>query len=194
MIEIFSHKLPTGLVLLEYAEKQPIESFDLSITLSPAVIEQVIKPRYPELVAKLTDLHKKDFRAGVMIDRYIHDVTPPSIVSFVDPEVLFAEWGVEAVIDEIKQFYASAIYLGRDKLVRTVYRNPEEPKTKTDVHKADGKFSHHENVYTGSLPEHMNWVWGKQRELKGEGIKATLTHFKDLGENSKAYFKVVASY
>lgn len=193
MITLFSHQFPIGLVLLEYSKNQPIEYFDLSIPLNPNVIEQVVKPRYPELVTKLTDLYAKDRRSGIMIDLYDKEVRPPSIVSFQDPSTFLGEWGVEAVVDSTKEFYASAIYLGRDSLVRTVYRNAEKPKTKTDVHAGDGTFSHHEIVYTGELPDHMDWVWGKQRELEGEGVKATLSHFKDQGENSKAYFKVTSN-
>lgn len=190
MINLFSHKLPIGLVLLEYSKHQPIEHFDLSIPLSPTVIEQVVKPRYPELVTKLTDLYNKDRRSGVMIDHFEDEKNPPSIVSFQEPFGFFKEWGVEGVIDETKEFYASAIYLGRNNLVRTVYRNPEKPKTKTDVHSGDGTFSHHEVIYTGFLPDHMSWVWDKQAELELAGIKATLSHYKDQGDNSKAYFKV----
>lgn len=193
MISLFSHKLPTGLVLLEFSKNQPIEQFDLSIPLSLPVIDQVIKPRYPGLVNKLTDLYAKDRRSGVMIDHFNEEAKPPSIVSFVDPEEFFKEWGVEAVIDSTKEFYAAAIYLGRDHLVRTVYRNAEEPKTRTDVHAGDGTFSHHEIVYTGTLPDHMDWVWVKQQELEGRGINATLSHFKNQGENSKAYFKVTSN-
>ena len=190
MITILSHTFPCRHALLEYSEGQAIEDFDLSLPLNAQVIEQVIKPRYPDLVDKLSDLRAKDPRSGVMLDRFAAETAQPAVVSFSDPQAFLAEWGAEAVIDESKEFYVAVVYPARDNLVRIVYRNPEHPATKTDVHSADGSFSHHEEIYTGELPASLSWAEAKLQELKDAGVDAKINHFKDLGANSKVYFLV----
>ena len=191
MLNIFSHNFPTSLVLLEYAQDQDLEDFDLSIPLNSRVIDQIIKPRYPELVSKITNLYSKDFRSGVMIDHYAKENNQPAVVSFEDPENFLQEWGTEAVIDSTKKFYAAVVYPSRDNLVRIMYRNPETPKFKTDVHKGDGTFSHHEYIYTNSIPEELEWAHEKLQSLKELGLNASFNHYKNIGDKSKIYFKVL---
>lgn len=193
MITVFSHTLPCRCALLEYAEGQALTEFDLSIHINLPIIESVIAPRYPNLVDKLTKLHREDYRSGVMIDKFTSEVNLPAVVIFSNPETFFSEWGVTASIDNTKEFYAAVVYTGRDNLVRTVYRNPETPDTKTDVHNADGSFSHHEEIYTGELPASLSWAESKLQELKDAGVNARINHFKDLGPNSKVYFLVEAN-
>lgn len=192
MINIFSHSFPTNIVLLEYAEDQHLEDFDLSIPLSGMVIEKIIKPRYPDLVSKLTSFHARDRRSGVMIDRYAKENIFPAIVSFGDPEIFFEEWGVEATIDETKSFYTAVVYPARDNLVRVMYRNEETPDTKTDVHTGDGKFSHHEFIYTNFLPKELEWAYEKLEALKELGLNVAFNHYKyNNGSQPKIYFKVL---
>lgn len=193
MVTFLSHTLPCRWALLEYSEKQVIEDFDLSIPLNAQVIEQVIKPRYPDLVDKLSELQARDFRSGVILDRFAAGTVSPAVASFSNPQAFLADWGVEAVIDESKEFYAAVVYPARDNLVRIVYRNSEQPATKTDVHSVDGSFSHHEEIYTGELPASLNWAEAKLQELKDAGVDAKINHFKDLGANSKVYFLVEAN-
>lgn len=191
MINVFSHTFPTRVVLLEYTEDQDLEDFDLSIPLNDTVIEQIIKPRYPELVEKLTSLYARDRRSGVMIDRFANEKNYPAIVSFGDPQTFFKEWGVEGVIDDAKFFYAAVVYPSRNNLVRVMYRNEEAPKNKTDVHTGDGKFSHHEFIYTDSLPKELDWAHGKLESLKELGLNVALNHYKTDGNKTKIYFRVL---
>ena len=191
MINVFSHTFPTRIVLLEYTEDQDLEDFDLSIPLNETVIEQIIKPRYPELVEKLKNLHARDRRSGVMIDRYAKENNQPAIVSFGDPQTFFKEWGVEGVIDDSKFFYAAVVYPSRNNLVRVMYRNEESPKDKTDVYAGDGKFSHHEFIYTDSLPKELDWAHGKLDALKELGLNVDFNHYKTDGNKAKIYFKVL---
>lgn len=193
MITLFSHTLPCRWALLEYSEGQAIEDFDLSIPLNAQVIEQIIKPRHPGLVDKLSDLHSKDPRSGVMLDYFSRDTVPPAVVSVKDPEAFIASWGAEGVLDENKEFYAVVVYPARDSLVRLVYRNAEQPEIKTDVHNGDGTFSHHEEIYKGTLPASLSWAESKLRELNDAGVDARINHFKDLGTDSKVYFLVEAN-
>ena len=192
MINIFSHAFPTNIVLLEYTEDKDLEDFDLSIPLSGMVIEQIIKPRHPELVEKLKSLHARDRRSGVMIDRYANESGHPAIVSFSDPQIFFKEWGVEGVINDAKDFYAAVVYPSRDNLVRVMYRNEETPKTKTDVHTGDGEFSHHEFIYTDSLPDDLHWAQQKLQSLKDLGLNVAVNHYKHGNSNLPTiYFKVL---
>lgn len=193
MITFLSHTLPCRWALLEYSENQALEDFDLSIPLNPQVIEQVVKPRYPDLVAKLSDLCAKDPGSGIMVDKFAKEVVSPAIVSFMDPAHFLSDWGANGVIEADKEFYAAVVYPARDNLVRIVYRNAEDPKNKTDVHAGDGSFSHHENIYKGTLPDHMSWANDKLKELKDAGVDARINHFKDLGPNSKVYFLLEAN-
>jgi hypothetical protein len=194
MINIFSHTFHCRCVLLEYAEGQQIEDFDLSIPLTKPLFDDVVSERYPELVAKLTKLSEKDYLSGLMIDHFLNEENQPAVISFGEPEEFFKEWGVTGVLDETKKFYAVVIYTGRDNLVRTIYRNPENPQFKTDVHNADGSFSHHEEIVTGDLPDNLKWAETRLQELKDLGINARINHFKNNGENSKVYFAVEATF
>jgi hypothetical protein len=193
MITFFSHTLPCRWALLEYSEGQAIEDFDLSIPLNPQVIEQIIKPRYPDLVDKLSELCVKDPGSGVMLDAFSKETVQPAVVSFRDPEGFLADWGAEGALDDSKEFYAAVVYPARDNLVRLVYRNAETPKVKTDVHSGDGTFSHHEEIYKGELPASLSWAESKLQELKDAGVNARINHFKDLGADSKVYFLVEAN-
>jgi len=192
MITFLSHTLSCRWALLEYSKGQAIEEFDLSIPLTPQVLEQTLKPRYPDLLDKLSEIHTNDRMAGVMLDRFAKQNVKPAIVVYKDPEKFLAEWGATAVFHEDKEFYAAVIYLARENLVRIVYRNPEQPQIKTDVHFSDGAFSHHEQIYKGELPESLAWANDKLKELQEAGVNARVNHFKDLGENSKVYFLVEA--
>jgi hypothetical protein len=193
MITVLSHTLPCRWALLEYAEGQALTEFDLSIPLNPPIIEKVIAPHHSHLVDKLTKLHREDYRSGVMIDKFTSEVNQPAVVTFSDPETFFSEWGVTASIDSTKEFYAAIVYTGRDNLVRTVYRNADKPLVKTDVHNADGSFSHHEEIYKGELPAELAWAETRLQELKDAGVDAKINHFKNAGANSKVYFRVEAS-
>lgn len=186
MIDIFSVTFPSNILLLEYEEDRAIEDFDLSIPLNSSVLDQVISPRYPDLIDSLRSLYKRDSRAGVMIDHFLSETSDISLVSFSDPASLLNEFGVEANLVESKEFYAVVIYLGREKLVRTIYRNPENPGKVTDVHNSDGSFSHHETIYQGELPENLNWAHTRLQELKDLGANVAINHFKD----NKVYFSV----
>lgn len=193
MITFFSHNLPCRWALLEYSEGQAVEDFDLSIPLNSQVIEQVIKPRHPDLVDKLSDLCAKDYKSGVMLDAFAKDTVEPAVVSFSDPEAFLSSWGAQGVLDDSKEFYAAVVYPARDNLVRLVYRNAEHPEVKTDVHSGDGTFSHHEEIYKGELPANLSWAESKLQELKDAGVDARINHFKDLGDKSKVYFLVEAN-
>ena len=190
MINIFSHTFLCRTLGLEYSEHQAIEDFDISLPLTEGVISGLVAERYPELVTKLRQRHDQDRRAGIMIDRYSSEVNAPSLVTFGDPYKFFEEWGVEGVVDENQEYYAAVVYLGRENLVRVVYRNADNPSTKTDVYDGGGSFSHHEEIYTGSLPESLEWANAKLMELKDLGINARINHFKDNGKESKVYFLV----
>jgi hypothetical protein len=193
VISFLSHTLPCRWALLEYAEDQRVEDFDLSIPLNPQLIEQVITPRYPHLVDKLSDLQSKDRLAGVMIDRFSQENIEPAVVAYGEPESFLSEWGATAVYSSDKELYATVVYPARDNLVRLVYRNPEQPAIKTDVHAGDGSFSHHEFLHQGSLPAHLNWMGEKLEALRARGVTAQLNHFKDLGDNSKVYFRITTN-
>jgi len=192
MINIFSHTFPSRWILLEYSESQDIEDFDLSIPLTPGVIQDIIAPRFPELVSKLTELHKKDPGSGVMLDKFLNEVNPPAVVSFRNPLEFFAKWESTGIVEESREFYAAVVYTGRGNLTRTVYRNTELPDIKTDVYSGDGSFSHHEEIYKGELPVELAWVEAKLQELRDAGVDAVINHFKNDGSRSKVYFKVEA--
>jgi hypothetical protein len=193
MINLFSYALPCSRILLEYSEEQEIMDFDLSLPLNPGIIQTVLSPRYPELEARLTELYSTDTSSGVMLDRFHSETNQPAVITFRDPETFFATWGVEASIDESKQFYAAVVYTGRDNLVRTIYRNPELPAIKTDVHSGDGTLSHHEEIFKGELPAELAWAETRLQELKDAGVDAKINHFKNTGEKPKVYFLVEAS-
>ena len=192
MINIFSQTFPTRCLLLEYSENQAIEDFDLSIPLTPGVIQSIIAPRYPELVSKLSELQKSDPGSGVMLDKFLSETNQPAVVTFRDPEQFFANWNSTGIVDDSKEFYAAVVYTGRGNLTRTVYRNAEAPSVKTDVYSGDGSFSHHEEIYTGTLPAQLKWAEQKLQLLREAGVDAKINHFKDSGEASKVYFLVEA--
>ena len=192
MIKLFDTTLPCGVALLEYSEGKDIRDFDLSVPLNLGIISDVVGQRNPDLVETCKEVLSKDPVSGLMFDSFLSKKDSPAFVSFANPEVLLGIYDVEFTKVEDKDYYASVIYLGRDKEVRIVYRDPYEPELKTNIHDKDGNYLYSETLYKGELPAELAWANEIQDGLVKSGLKARVNHYK-LNEDypSKVYFKIL---
>ena len=192
MIKLFNHTLPCGVALLEYSEGKQVTDFDLSIPLNPQVISDIVGERNPSLVSVCREIYERDSSSGLMYDSFLSTTDEPAIVSFKTPEVLLELFNLSATLVEEKKHYATVLYLNRGNEIRVVYRDPQEPDTKTNIHDKDGVFMYKETQYKGDLPAELDWALDIQTELLKEGIKAQLNHYKiNVGYPSKVYFKIL---
>jgi hypothetical protein len=192
MIKLFDTTLPCGVALLEYSEGKNIQDFDLSIPLNLGVISGIVRKRTPDLVPVCEEILTKDKSSGLMFDSFLSKFEKPAIVSFKKPEALLGMFDLSASLVEEKTHYATVLYLNRDNEIRIVYRDPQEPDTKTNIHDKDGLFLYKETQYKGTLPSELDWAVGIQSDLLKEGIKAQVNHYKiNEGYPSKVYFKIL---
>lgn len=191
MLKLFDTKLPCAWALLEYAEGNDVREFDLTFPSTEETISQLIAPEYPHLAEKFRELRKSDPRSSPTIDSFFNNTEEPTIATFEDPAKLFELFVLSATILPDKKYFATVAYLGRNKEVRIVYRDPTNPNEKTNVHNKDGKYLYDETLFKGNLPEELSWAKEVQSELLENGMKPQINHYKlNEGYPAKVYFLI----
>lgn len=191
MLRVFDRVLPCPWAILEYAEGNKIDEFDLTFPSNDRTISQLIAPRYPHLVNKFNELRSVDPSCSPTIDSFLDPKEDPTIATFTNPDKLLDLFGLEANIIHNKAYFATVAYLGRNFEVRVVYRDPQTPKSKTNVHDKDGIYLYDEYLYTGDLPRELNWAKTIQTQLSDKGIKNVINHYKlNKGYPKKVYFRI----
>ena len=191
MIKLFDAEVPANWVLLEYSEGKDVKDFDLSLPLNESVLTEIVAKKYPHLLNLCTAISKKDRGSGLMIDSFLDPKDDPAIVTFSQRETLLNEFNLSAKILENKEYFATVVYVGRDKEVRVIYRDSEQRDSKTNVYDKEGNYLYDEFLFEGTLPAELSWANDIQEKLREHGIKCRINHFKlNQGYPAKVYFYV----
>lgn len=191
MLNLFDITLPCSWALLEYAEGNDVREFDLTFPSTEGTISQLIAPKYPRLAEKFKEFRRFDPRSCPTLDSFFNNTEEPTIATFENPTKLFESFDLAATILPDKEYFATVAYLGRNKEVRVVYRDPTNPNEKTNIHNKDGKYLYDETLFKGNLPEELGWAKEIQSKLLENGMKPKINHYKlNEGYPAKVYFLI----
>jgi hypothetical protein len=191
MLKLFDTKLPCAWALLEYAEGNDVREFDLTFPSTEETISQLIAPKYPHLAEKFREFRELDPRSCPTIDSFFNPTEDPTIATFIEPAEPLSLFNLSATVLTDKTYFATVAYLGRNNEVRVVYRDPESPNEKTNVHDKEGKYLYDETLFKGTLPEKLSWAKGIQTELIANGMNPQINHYKlNEGYPAKVYFRI----